>query len=112
MFKDYEIIKYLGYDASTDQFEYLTKIIDDDFENELSARARLDAAASAAAARALIKIYSQKQLDVARNLMLLILKINEKYHWLKLNYIIEDLDKYIPEFKPYSNQIKQLLLFS
>lgn len=103
MFKYYEIIDCL-------EHKYKIKIIDDDFEEIVVAESML---AVAATCNAIIKIYSKRQLPVVKNLVLLILKLNErKYLYCDIKYIIEYLQKYVPEFNQYKNEVEKILLFN
>lgn len=109
MFKDYEILEYLGYNHITCERKYKIKIIDDDFEIVVGAVARDGRYLGAAT---IINVYSIKQLPVAENLVLLILKLNEKkYPYWEIKEIIKFLEKYIPVFKQYKEEIEKILLF-
>lgn len=61
-------------------------------------------------AASIIKIYSKRNLNVARNLVLFILDLNEK-HFLNLAWIISDIKKNVQEFADYEKQVKELLVF-
>lgn len=112
MFKDYKITSYLGYNLwIANQFQHRIKIIDDDFEEEIVINTSNDREIIIAIC-ALLEVYSKRHINVVPNLVCLILNYKDIAFWLELMDIVKFIECHVSEFKPYSQQVKQLLLFS
>lgn len=114
MFKDFVITKET-HEAEFFYSKYCIIIFDDDFIETTSIKDHFYKITMSVIARtvirSIIKIYTSRQLDVARNILLFISEFSNKYHWETVN-IIEHLGEYVKEFEPYSKQVKELLVFA
>jgi len=89
-------------------YEYEVTIVDDDFFETKTVFANV---ATEAAAIALIDIYSQKNLNVAGNLALLMRYVEHNFPALDINLQIRAYQNNIPEYSKYHDQVMGYLVF-
>jgi hypothetical protein len=121
MFVDYKVKAsedWVSYDPDTNEHSYQVKIIDDDFEecvigrgipNCSEVQGCKDCAWIGALFDAIVQVYQARNLNIAKNLFLSILKLDEVYRdknkiftWYKDDYARSEL---------YEQEIKKYLLF-
>jgi hypothetical protein len=106
MFKSIQHLN--GHDPKTKLYSYVYKIIDEDFEEEISEAS----VAADAGADAVIKTYSKRNLNVPKNLFLLFMFYEKEYG--KKYYSIEQqivyCMKYQPFFLKYKKDVEKYLL--
>ena len=115
MFKSITYRKYLGYNKETDLYSYEYEIVDTEFtETAVGAVAAAAAAvalalAVAAEEAAVINIYSKRNLNVAKNLVIY-LKYAEKHWRWEIPELISWCKQYTPNFSKYEQDIHKYLL--
>lgn len=95
--------------GSGDIYRVNITIIDDDFKENFNFNEKLPY--WELAIKSIINIYSTKQLNVAHNLILWIISLHEEDSSLSINDIIT-ICSIIPEFGPYLDEVKKLLIFN
>lgn len=110
MFKSYTYKKYLGYNETTKLYSYEYEIVDTDFTETATGRAR-GAAASVATgpAEVVVNTYSKRNLNVPLNLILCMQYVEKKYATWTIDQQIEHNRKYVPNFSQYEQDIRKYL---
>lgn len=109
MFKDFESELYCDNNGNL-RYKYLS-IIDTDFIETIYYPDNYSIIDSIALIKFIIKIYSDKKLDVAKNIFLFMKKLNTLGE-LKYSTQIILYKKKLPEFDQYLLEINKLILFS
>lgn len=117
MFQSYAV-SYLGYDKEKDLWNFEATIIDDDFvetaSGNWSATPPGNYAAASIAVRdtAFIEIYSRRNLNVAKNLWLLLEHHYVKWGKRERHSIIEYWQQHIPQYSQYHDDVLFYLTFT
>ena len=107
MLKSIAYKKYIGYDEKTAKYSYLYELED----TELSGKFEVVGCGAAHPVAAVIKFYSEKEPDnIPTNLLILFRKYHSDYGWNSIDRYYIWCKKYIPEIKPYQDEIEKLLL--
>jgi len=101
-------LKYLSYSPQTNWKRYTITIVDDTFTETVSCYA---AGEAYAVVSVLINIYSQKNLNVASNLALLMQHLERKWASINIKWQIEYYQKYVPGYQKYHDQVMEYLVF-
>lgn len=118
MFQSYEIYKHLGYDQKTNQYKYLYRIIDDEFENvevEIGVDARvaiaiaIDVSIETGIGIGVIDVYENRNLNVAANLVAAFQFINRRKYGTSISNIVKYNKKYNPKYPPYAAEVDKYL---
>ena len=113
MFQSYEYQKYLGYDAATKEHKWQYKIIDSDFE-DVGVGVGVGVEVGVRVVRvgvgiAVIEVYEKRNLNVAANLLKVILYLHKLDPDISIQEIIEDNRKYNPKFAQYEEDLNKYL---
>ena len=115
MFISYEFIKYLDYDQETQQYSYLYKIIDSEFEEEMGTPSRSASQQAGLYAAAVEKVYRQRGYShpqIAKQIFLCLRYASKGYSW-GMNYLVSCQKEYNPEmWEEYGQEINKFLLFT
>jgi len=103
--------RYLGYNLKTNQSQYETTFVDDDFIETVVVSFISTINDGSSLAAVLIDIYSQRNLNVAGNLVLLMQYIENKWPWIDIKWQIERYQKEVPEYQKYHDQVMDYLIF-
>ena len=106
MFQSYKFIKYLDYKDGKYSFEY--ELVDSDFGTVSGVGVDM-AGVDVGVAIAVIQEYSQRNLNVAKNLMLAFIWYNKKYP-ISIQQQINHNKQYNPLFPPYEEDLQKYLL--
>lgn len=108
MFQSYKY-KYLNYDQKSQKHNYEISIIDEDFKETITVSAVAFVSIACAAATAIIKIYSKRNLNVSKNIVAYMkyfdkqygsyYDINNQIHWYKKD--VPKFDNYLPKIEKY-----------
>ena len=112
MFQSYEYIKHLGYDEKTKQYSCQYKIIDSDFKEvgvALGLFVGVAVAVGVEVAVAVIDTYEKRNLNVAANLMLVIIYISKEYG-VSVQQIINYNKQYNPKFAQYEEDLEKYMV--
>ena len=109
MFQSYEYQKHLGYDAATKEHRYQYKIIDSDFEEVVVVVEVVAFVVAGAVEVAVIDTYEKRNLNVAANLMLVIIYISKEYGG-SVQQIIEWNKQYNPKYAKYEKDIEKYMV--
>ena len=106
MFESFEFQEY-GYDAAAKEYRYKCKLTDSDFEEVvvgdwLGFGVEVEVGVGVAAA---IEAYEKRNLNVAPNLLKVILYLHKQYPHILIQEIIEHNRKYNPKFAQYEKEV-------
>ena len=102
MFQSYKTTNYFGYKDGKNSWEY--EITDSDFGTISGVGGGVGVGV------AVIQEYSQRKLNVAKNLMLFFIWCNKKYPNRSIQEIIDYNKKYNPLFSQYEEDLQKYLL--
>ena len=106
MFQSFEYQKSIGYDTATKEHRYQYKIIDSDFEEVVVV---VGDWLGLGVGVAVIEAYEKRNLNVAANLIKVILYLHKQYTDYSIQKIIEDTRKYNPKFAKYEEELNKYL---
>ena len=105
MFQSYEYQKYLGFDDAAKEHRYQYKIIDSDFEEVV-----VGDWLGLGVVVAVIEAYEKRNLNVAANLIKVILYLHKQYPHILIQEIIEHNRKYNPKFPKYEEDLNKYMV--
>jgi hypothetical protein len=111
MFRYIEFVEYFGYNKETNEYSYLYKIADTDFEWQGSIVTVGRSAGTSAGSIAVINCYKEKNLNVPKNLWLLIKFMCGRYGY-KIKDYISWCKEYNQQFSEYEKEIENYLLLT
>ena len=106
MFQSYKYIKGLGYKNGKYSWEY--ELIDSEFGTVSG----VEVGVGVGVGVAVIQEYSQRKLNVAKNLMLAFIWYNKKYPNWSIQQMIDYNKKYNPLFPQYEEDLNKYLLLA
>ena len=104
MFQSYKITKYLGEKNGKHSYEY--ELTDSEFGIVLGVLGGVGVGVEIA----VIQEYSQRKLNVAKNLMRAFIWYNKECPWYSIQHIIDFNKKYNPLFPQYEEDLQKYLL--
>ena len=107
MFQSYKYIKYLGEKDGKHSWEY--ELIDSDFGTVSGVGVVGGGGVGVGVAIAVIQEYSQRKLNVAKNLMRAFIWHNKLYPWWSIQEMIDCNKEYNPLFSQYEEDIQKYL---
>ena len=110
MFQSYKHIKHLEYKDDKYSWEY--ELTDSDFGtvSGVGVVVEVGLEVDIGVEVAVIQEYSQRKLNVAKNLMLVFIWYNKQYHYWSIQQLIDYNKKYNPLFSQYEEDLQKYLL--
>ena len=108
MFQSYKYIKYLGEKDGKHSWEY--ELIDSDFGTVSGVWGGVEVWGGVGVAIAVIQEYSQRKLNVAKNLMLAFVWQNKQHPYWSIQQLIDYNKKHNPLFSQYEEELQKYLI--